>query len=272
MSSIARDGFDVCYRVYGSGAPIAILAGGPGFDCDYMEPVAQELAKSHQAILIELRGTGRSMPAVLNRETVNLRESLADLEAIRAQMNLGSWTLAGHSFGAILAMAYAIRYPERVASLVLMNSGPICYASAAVEMENVTMRLTPGEREALKNTAHSDFGRMLEIILPGYLFDRSKMMAVASQLRPEKYHPDTGRLLGSDVMPPGTDLRPALRDFTKPVLVIAGRQDPLDPVIQGEIHGAFRNATLCLLERCGHFSWIEQPEEFYRRVRGFLEK
>jgi len=164
VSSIARDGFDLHYRVYGAGAPIAILAGGPAFDCDYMEPVAQELAKSHQAILIALRGTGRSMPQAVNRETINLSETLADLDAIRAQMNLESWTLAGHSFGAILAMAYAIRYSDRVASLALMNSGPICYASATVEMENVTMRLTPGERDALKNTARSDFGRMLEII------------------------------------------------------------------------------------------------------------
>jgi proline iminopeptidase len=132
---VARRGFDLHYRVHGSGEPVAILAGGPGFDCDYMEPVALKLAKTHQAILVELRGTGRSIPPAINRETVNARETLADLDAVREQMNLESWTLAGHSFGAILAMAYAIRYPQRVASLVLMNSGPIRYASAAVEME-----------------------------------------------------------------------------------------------------------------------------------------
>ena len=213
VSSIARDGFDVHYRVYGAGAPVAILAGGPGFDCDYMEPVAAELAKTHQALLIELRGTGRSMPPAINRETINLREALADLESIRADLNLESWTLAGHSFGAILAMEYAIQYPDRVASLILMNSGPICYASAAREMENVTMRLTPDEREALQKTSHSDFGRMLEILLPGYFFDRSKTPAVASQLRPEKYHPETGRLVGFGCYAAGNGSSPGAAQF-----------------------------------------------------------
>jgi proline iminopeptidase len=199
-----------------------------------------------------------------------MRETLADLDAIRAHMNLESWTLAGHSFGAILGMAYAIHYPKRLASLVLMNSGPIRYASAAVEMENVTMRLTPDERTALQGTAHANFGRTLDIILPGYLFDRSNAPAAALQLRPEKYHPEISSLLGSDVMPPGAGLRPALKDFLKPVLVIAGRQDPLDPAVQYEIHLALENSTLRLLERCGHFSWIEQPEEFYQSIRDFL--
>ena len=111
---------------------------------------------------------------------------------------------------------------------------------------------------------------MLEIILPGYFFDRSNAPA-ALQLRPEKYHPETSRLLGSDVMPPGADLRPALKGFLRPVLVIAGRQDPLDPAVQYEIHLALKNSTLRLLERCGHFSWIEQPEEFYQSIRDFLQ-
>ena len=268
--TVARPGFDLHYRVYGTGAPFVILAGGPGFDCDYMEPVATELAKTHQAILVELRGTGRSLPPAINSETINARETIADLEAIREQMKIESWTLAGHSAGGLVAMTYAISYPERLAGLVLMNSAPIRYASAGAEMENVMMRLTPDERAALENTAHSDFGRMLEIILPGYFFDRSQAPLAAPHLRPENYHAEAGRLLGSDILPPGADLRPALKGFARPVLVIAGRQDPLDPAIQNEIHLTFKNSTLHLIERCGHFSWIEQPDEFYRSVREFL--
>ncbi len=52
--------------------------------------------------------------------------------------------------------------------------------------------------------------------------------------------------------------------------MIAGRQDPLDPAVQYEIHLAFRNSQLVLLKRCGHFAWVEQPDEFYRAVEDFL--
>jgi len=268
--TVARAGFDLHYRVQGTGPPVAILAGGPGFDCDYMEPVASELAKTHQAILVELRGTGRSLPQQINRETINVRATLADLDAIREQIDVERWIVAGHSAGAVLALVYAIRYPKRIASLILMNSGPIRYASAAIEMDNVMKRLTEQERDAFHNAPHDDFGRMLEIILPGYFFDRAKIREVAPQLTPEKYHAEAARLLNTDIIPPDSDYRPALKGFSRPVLVIAGREDPLDATVQNEIHSAFENSTLHLVENCGHFPWIEQPDEFYRSVRKFL--
>jgi proline iminopeptidase len=267
---VARDGFDMHYRAYGSGSPILILSGGPGFDPDYLEPVARELAKDHESILVELRGTGRSLPPKITAETINVKLTLEDLEAIRSQMRFERWTLLGHSAGAVVAMAYAGRYPDHVASLILANSGPIRRASAGAEMDNILMGLTPEERDALAKAPQEDFGQALKILLPGYFYDRAKANAAAPQLTPDKFHQQTSALLGADIMGPKADLRPALASFSKPVLVIAGRQDPLDPAVQYEIHLALKNSKLRLLERCGHFSWIEQPEEFYRALREFL--
>ena len=65
-AKISREGFDLWYRTYGSGRPVLVLSGGPGLDCDYMEPVAQELARKNQAVLVEQRGTGRSRPPVVS--------------------------------------------------------------------------------------------------------------------------------------------------------------------------------------------------------------
>src|SRR5579859_3452457 len=90
---IARDGFFLHYRVYGEGFPLLVLSGGPGLDCDYMEPVARELVSSNMAILVELRGTGRSCPPEINSQTVNYKLYLADLEALRQHLALDRWTL-----------------------------------------------------------------------------------------------------------------------------------------------------------------------------------
>jgi proline iminopeptidase len=71
-------------------------------------------------------------------------------------------------------------------------------------------------------------------------------------------------------MAPGMDLRPALARLSLPALVIAGRQDPIDPGMQYEIHLALKKSRLVLLERCGHFPWLEQPVPLYSAIRAFL--
>jgi len=267
---ISNGGLDVHYRVFGTGAPIVILSGGPGFDCDYIQPVAQELGKTHRAILVDLRGTGRSVPPAINHDTVNLKLTLSDLEAIREQIGVQRWTVLGHSAGAVLAMAYATSYPSRIDSMLLVNSGPIRGASAAAEMDNVMLHLTPQEREEMSKSGAKDFGSLFKYLVPGYFYDRSHAAALPPAFGPANFHESTANFLAADLFAGSGDLRPGLKDFSRPVLVIAGRQDPCDPAMQYEIHLALKNSTLRLLARCGHFSWIEQREEFYKTVREFL--
>jgi len=261
---LARDGFDLHYRVYGGGAPLLVLSGGPGFDCDYMEPVARELSSANAAILVELRGTGRSRPARIDRETVNLQLYLADLEALRESLRIDRWILLGHSAGAILAMNYAVAHPGHVAALVLADSGPARQASVAAVADNMFLRLSPEQSAAARNRPS------FQTMLPGYFYDGEKANAMIAEFHPDWYHDDVGQLLAADEMAPGMDLRPALQRLSVPALVVAGRQDPMDPAMQYEIHLALRKSRLELLDRCGHFAWLEQPEAFYAAIRSFL--
>jgi proline iminopeptidase len=87
---------------------------------------------------------------------------------------------------------------------------------------------------------------------------------------PASYHEDVGEALAADEMAPGMDLRPALHRLSLPALVIAGRQDPIDPGMQYELHLALEKSRLVILERCGHFSWLEQPEALFAGIREFL--
>jgi len=261
---IARPGFDLHYRLFGQGKPLLVLSGGPGLDCDYVEPVARELASSNRTILVELRGTGRSLPPRINRQTVNLKLYLADLEALRESLKLDRWTVLGHSAGANLAMNYAVAFPARIEALVLVDSGPVRQSLLGAMTDNIFLRLTPEEAAAAKRTPS------FQNLLPGYFYDREKAAAMVTTFRAESYHDDVGRLLAADEMAPGMDLRPALERLSVPALVIAGRQDPIDPVMQDEIHLALKNSRLVLLDRCGHFSWLEQPAALYSAIREFL--
>jgi len=268
---VQRDGFDLYYRIYGSGPPVAILSGGPGFDCDYMLPVAREVSKANQAILVELRGTGRSLPGTINGDTVNLKTYIADLDAVRNHLKINRWTLLGHSAGAMLAMHYAAAHPEHVDRLVLVGSPPLVTSLTAAQGDNARMRLLPDE---LRELANPNLSRTegIRIALPGSFFDRSKAAEMAAAFKPDSLHQEVMALMFKELLPPDGDLRPSLRDFTRPVLVVTGRQDPLDPGMQYETHLALKNSTLELIPRCGHFPWLEQPNEFYRIVHEFLGK
>jgi proline iminopeptidase len=268
---VPREGFDLFYREYGSGAPLVVLSGGPGFDCDYMMPVAAEISKTNRAILIELRGTGRSLPKSINPDTVNLKAYLSDLEALRTHLKLDRWTLLGHSAGGMLSMHYAAAYPEHVDRLVLAGPGPIATQFADAQGDNAMMRMLPEEKEELRNPNLSR-AEAIRIALPGSFFDRSKALQMAKEFNPESFHEEVSDILLRELMPPKGDLRPDLRDFNRPVLIVAGRQDPLDPVAQYETHLALRNSTLRFIPRCGHFPWIEQPDEFFRVVHEFLNE
>jgi proline iminopeptidase len=268
---VPREGFDLFYREYGSGAPLVVLSGGPGFDCDYMMPVAAEISKTNRAILIELRGTGRSLPKSINPDTVNLKAYLSDLEALRTHLKLDRWTLLGHSAGGMLSMHYAAAYPEHVDRLVLAGPGPIATQFADAQGDNAMMRMLPEEKEELRNPNLSR-AEAIRIALPGSFFDRSKALQMAKEFNPESFHEEVSDILLRELMPPKGGLRPDLRDFNRPVLIVAGRQDPLDPVAQYETHLALRNSTLRFIPRCGHFPWIEQPDEFFRVVHEFLNE
>lgn len=277
-TKVARDGFDLYYRVSGAGRPVVILSGGPGFDCDYMTPVANELAKSSQTILVELRGTGRSRPQLLSRDTINVKSYMDDLEALRVHLKLERWTVLGHSAGGVLAMHYAAAYPRHVDSLVLVGSGPVAAEFLDAFMDNVMMRLTPDSRKQLvaltqpgaNLTAEERFAAGMKLMLPGYFFDPAQATAFAATFGPGSVHMDVNQLLSMELMQPGADLRPQLKSFSRPALLVNGRQDPIDARMAYETHLALKGSVLKFINRCGHFPWVEQPQQFFDIVRGFL--
>jgi len=107
------------YAVLGEGEPLLLLAGGPGMPPDYMQPIAAGLGTKYRYILLDQRGTGKTRQDVLDTTTVNLDTYVADVEALRAQLQLDKWVVLGHSWGGMLAMAYAARHPA--------GCGPSCW-------------------------------------------------------------------------------------------------------------------------------------------------
>ena len=99
------------------GIPVVVMHGGPGGGCSpamrrYFDPGV------FRVILFDQRGCGRSRPhASVHANTT--WDLVADIEVIRSALGIDRWICFGGSWGATLALIYAISHPERVAHLVL---------------------------------------------------------------------------------------------------------------------------------------------------------
>lgn len=104
----------------GQGLSVMLCNGGPGC-CDYLGPVAELLDDVAQVIRFEQRGCGRSEPI----PPYDLQACISDLENIRRAYELEQWVIGGHSWGADLALAYALEHPERVLGIICIAGGRI---------------------------------------------------------------------------------------------------------------------------------------------------
>ena len=99
------------------GQPVVVLHGGPGGGCSPMMRRFFDPAR-WRVILFDQRGCGRSRPHASVRDNTTWH-LVGDMERIRETLGLNRWTLFGGSWGATLALIYAITHPERAARLVL---------------------------------------------------------------------------------------------------------------------------------------------------------
>lgn len=273
----ARDGATLRYTTTGTGPPIVVLSGGPGFSSDYVRPIADRLANRYRGVLLDQRGTGLSTLKVYDRSTVNLATYLEDLEELRQALRLEQLTLVGHSWGGMLAMAYAARHPQRVRALVLIGPGGPTLEFQRNFSLGIEARLTDEDRRERAYWEHPERvnanGRRAEVkqvmaVMPAYFHDREKARVFAEDVKDEHYENRVFELMMSDLEATGYDLRPSLRAVRVPTLVIQGIQDPI--ATAEIVRDAVPGARLELIDQCGHFPWLEQPEKFYSLVEEFL--
>jgi proline iminopeptidase len=215
----------------------------------------------------------------MSSENMSVRHVVDDLDALRVHLKVDRVFLVGHSWGGMLAMAYAAAHPDRVDRLILIGPGGPTLEFASWFNDNIRMRLRPEDLEAerywgaaTKRGVDPDKAALegVRAIAPGYFFDRTKGLAFASALPDGTLHVLVNTLLFAD-MRRAYDLRPALRQLDRPVLIVQGHQDPVGDKTAEDIHAVITSSVLKYINQSGHFPWLEQPEEFRRILSEFFE-
>lgn len=268
-------------RILGEGKPLIIIHGGPGLTQDYLLPQMYQLANDYFVIFYDQRGCGKSIGKI-NENTINMDTFINDIEAIRQALHLNKISVLGHSWGGFLAMSYAITHPEHVDKLILANSMPAS-SEGFCSFVNEWMRRTAPYSEAMdeiKNTPEFKDGnselieRYYRIIFRTYCYLPENVDKLNLKMSPQASI-NGGKvyeILRQNVFDKPFDLHAQLRNLTIPTLVIHGDFDPISPVTAQIIHENIKNSKYVLMKDCGHFPYVEKPEEFFNEIKQFLNE
>lgn len=268
---------DLYYRVYGSGAPLLVLNGGPGFPCHHFDFLAEKLSEQRQVILFDQRGTGFSRLRIDQDSMITVRKMVQDIEALRKHLKISEWKVFGHSWGGMYGMAYVKQYPERVKALILSHSGGINLEFSEVIEANIRAKLHPEKIEQLDYyTAHPSLEeasiKRVEAMASAYVYDQSKVDLVIKGLTEgNPFRPRINRLVWNNLRETGWDLRADMASLELPVLVIGGYQDILGDHTPHVIAASFPNSSLVMLNECAHYGWLDQPKQYFAAINSFLE-
>ena len=94
---------------------LVLLPGGPGLG-NYLGPLAERVASDARAILPDPPSAGGSHVG-----PESILAMISELDKLRADMGLAKWLAGGHSFGADLALAYALEHPDRVTGVLSIS-------------------------------------------------------------------------------------------------------------------------------------------------------
>jgi proline iminopeptidase len=276
MKTIPIRDVSLCVKVMGDGYPLVLMHGGPGLDHTTLSSL-EPLADRFTLIFYDHRCNGRSTGAVESMTWDNLT---ADADALRQALGFDQWAVAGHSFGGNVALEYALRYPERLSHLLLLdtcgdawwaqhNAPQILakrgYSAATVQAARrfYNGQLLPREvRPTVFKFLRAYFYRFGLLDLP-----RAMLAGFRLKSRPEAHVFAFKHLLT------GWTVMDRLSEIEVPTLVLAGRHDFLfPPEHQAILADRLPHARLEIIERAGHDAHEEQAAEVIHILKRFLAK
>lgn len=251
-------------------APAIILLHGSNADLHTWQPWAESLRKDFRVIRYDQRGHGLTGPAI--DEDYTLEGFTGDVGAVADAMGLKQFVLAGNSMGGWIAAGYAMRHPERLAGLVLVDasgapierkgSGPIGFRIAQ----------TPVLRDVAK------------YLVPRSVFERSLLQSVSNRAvvtdaevdrywELARYPGNRDATMQRFAVPRGTFSEQEVEALNVPTLVMWGEEDALIPLAAGEWYAEhLPNRTFISYPGIGHIPQQENAAQSVDDLRAWLEQ
>jgi proline iminopeptidase len=281
----------IYYKVLGAGEPLVVVHGGPGASHDYFLPYLLPLAKTNRLIFIDERGSGRS-EKLEDPSGYTVENMVEDLEAVRVALGLGKITLLGHSYGGVLAQAYAFKYQKNLSHLILCSTfhstqqlNDVFQTMMANMTPELRGRIEKMEQAGLfgkgkdfeKNRYSADY--MVAAWGEGYFpylygqrpdpsFDPAAMGNMSWDLYRAMWGSNGEFVVDGNLV--SVEYADRLGSIHVPTLITVGDHDQIDPSVSRDMQTKIPGSTLVVLPESGHMTFVDQPGMFLKVVDDFV--
>jgi proline iminopeptidase len=285
-------GVFIYYEALGTGAPLVILHGGPGASHEYLLPYLIPLAKTNRLVFIDERGSGKSTK--LDDPSDYTVENMADdVEAVRRALSLGKINLLGHSYGGVLAQAYALKYQDNLSHLILASTfhstrqlNDVFKRMMAAMTPELRGRIEAMEKEGLFGHG-KDFEKnrytaayMVAAWGEGYFpylyrrhpdanYDPSSTAGMSWDLYREMWGSHGEYVVDGNLA--SVEYADRLGSLHVPTLITVGDHDECDPSIARDMQRCIPGSKLVVIPDSGHMTFVDQPILYLKTVDDFLK-
>jgi proline iminopeptidase len=268
---------EIYYHTIGSGKPIFILAGGPGDALETMSPF-KALADKYRLIFYDQRAAGRSTGDA-DTASQGMDNFVEDLEQLRLKLAPEKISIIGGSWGCMVAMHYAFKYPQNINALVLVSTMGVSAKYFPIYRANIAANRTTEDSLALEEISNSEeFARhepqavekFWRHYFRAYCYDPNDADSINLWYRDTTYPIVEGRYNKLWQFFADYNISDSLKLITCPTLILYGDYDPTPFEYVEPIYEGIAGSELVRFEKAGHWLWVEAPDRILPVIRGFL--
>lgn len=252
---------EIFYWTVGEGPPVLLLHPFPVHH-EFWLPAAQELASRFRLVLPDLRGHGDSE---VGEGPATMEKHAADVRAVMDDADIGRAPMIGVSIGGYLLFEFWRKYRSRVAALALCNT------KAPADDAQARAGRLQAANDVLERGTEPFFESMIQKVLAKSTREsRPDLVDAAIRMMKRMSPQDVAQVQRGMAGRP--DSVETLKTINVPTLLVTGDEDSMTGVKEAELmRGHIPNSQMRVIPRAGHYSPWEQPQDFARIVRQFLE-
>ncbi len=240
----------LCYEVQGEGEPVLILHGW-GCSKDTVQSITEHIAKTHRAYALDMPGFGETPPP---NEVFGIEQYTQVVEKFCRKLNIENPILIGHSFGGRISILFSSR--NQTSKVMLVDAAGI--------VPKRTLKYH------IKVRSYKIYKKLLPLFVGKQEAER-RIEERRNRSGSADYRAAQGIMRAIFVKIVNEDLKYVMPKIKAPTLMIWGELDTATPLSDARtMEKLIKGSGVAVMKGCGHYSFLDNPRQFFAIVDAFL--
>jgi len=251
------------YKVFGERGPYLLFVHGVGMSGEIWKPQVDHFVSNYRVITYDFLGHGQSQSPIT---PACIDDYVEQLNSLVTTINVSSFNLVGHSMGALISVAFSLKYPEKVTALIPLNMVYKRNKNAQIDViKRANLILKTGEINNIEETLNRWFKNKTESY---EIQSIKKVRQLLAEATPQGYGNAYKLFAESD-----RQFENKLSELKVPVLYLTGTEDPNStPEMSSEMANESPQGSCFSIDNEAHMMAYIAPEKVNLAIENFIKK